>query len=112
VIFLETLIQKTNRFERAPLSREVAELISVYTIIPKEDDLKKSEGTLKFIKASNWMSESTSHPISKENLSKTPKNDTSSWNTLDISENISGLNFLSLNEKEATLEHPNNRQIN
>jgi len=38
-IFIRTLIQKTNSFERAPSSGEVAELISVYTIIPKEDDL-------------------------------------------------------------------------
>src|SRR6266542_225587 len=38
-IFVETLIQKINRFERAFTSGEVAELISVYTIIPKENEL-------------------------------------------------------------------------
>src|SRR6266498_3159751 len=36
-IFIGTLIQKTNSFKRASSSREVAKLISVYTIIPKED---------------------------------------------------------------------------
>src|SRR6266498_4902015 len=51
-IFIGTLIQKTNRFERASSSREVAELILVYTIIPKNDDLKEPEGILKFVKAS------------------------------------------------------------
>ncbi len=29
-IFLKKLIQKTNRFERAPSSGEIAELISLY----------------------------------------------------------------------------------
>ena len=52
-IFVKTLIQKTNGFERAPSSGEVAELISIYTIILKEDDLQESEGTPKFVKASN-----------------------------------------------------------
>ncbi len=52
-IFFSILIQKTNGFEKAPSSGEVVELISIYMIVPKEDDLKKSEGILKFIKASN-----------------------------------------------------------
>src|SRR6266511_3684928 len=52
-IFIGTLIQYTNRFERAPTSGELAELISVYIIIPKEDDLEKPIGTPKFTKASN-----------------------------------------------------------
>ncbi len=47
------LIQKTNSFERAPSLGEVAELISVYTIIPKEDDLQEPEGTSKFRKAND-----------------------------------------------------------
>src|SRR6266545_4207150 len=34
-IFIETLIQQTEGFERAPTSGELAELISLYTIIPK-----------------------------------------------------------------------------
>jgi len=58
-IFIGTLIQKTNRFERAPLSGEVAELILVYTIVPKKDDLKEPEGIPKFTKASNWPSATT-----------------------------------------------------
>src|SRR6266498_2154609 len=33
-IFIRTLIQKTNSFERAPSSGKLAKLISVYTIIP------------------------------------------------------------------------------
>ena len=40
-IFINTLIQKTNGFERAPSSGEVAELISIYTIVPKEDNFKE-----------------------------------------------------------------------
>ncbi len=52
-IFIRTLIQHTNRFERAPTSGELAELILIYTIIPKENDLEKLIGTSKFIKASN-----------------------------------------------------------
>ncbi len=53
-IFIGTLIQQTNRFERAPTSGELAELISLYTIIPKEKDLETPIGTPKFTKASNW----------------------------------------------------------
>src|SRR6266511_61811 len=37
-IFIRTLIQHTNGFDRAPTSGELAELISLYTIIPKEED--------------------------------------------------------------------------
>ena len=64
-IFIGTLIQKTNGFERAPSSEEVAELILVYTIVPKEDDLKEPEGTPKFVKASNWVSTTTPERINK-----------------------------------------------
>src|SRR6266498_2590601 len=52
-IFIKILIQKTNSFERALSLGKVAELISVYTIISKEDDLQELEGTSKFIKASD-----------------------------------------------------------
>ena len=52
-IFIEMLIQKTNRFERVPSSGEVAKLISVYTIIPREDDLKELKEISQFVKASN-----------------------------------------------------------
>src|SRR6266498_4716837 len=40
-IFIETLIQQTEGFERAPTSGELAELISLYTIVPKEEDLEE-----------------------------------------------------------------------
>src|SRR6266540_2344144 len=46
-IFIRMLIQHTNRFERAPISGELAELISIYTIIPKEEDLEELIGTSK-----------------------------------------------------------------
>src|SRR6266498_832793 len=52
-IFIEALIQHTNGFERAPTSGELAELILIYTILPKKDDLEEPIGTPKFTKASN-----------------------------------------------------------
>ena len=58
-IFIRTLIQHTNRFERAPTLGELAELISLYTIIPKEDNFEKLIGTPKFTKASNWSTHQT-----------------------------------------------------
>ena len=98
-IFIRTLIQKTNGFERAPSLGEVAELILIYTILPKEDNLKELQETPRFVKTSNWTSESTPKPTSEENSSKTSDSGTSSQNILGISENTSGLNFLSLNEE-------------
>src|SRR6266498_1929870 len=53
-IFIGILIQHTKGFERAPTSGELAELISLYIIIPKEEDFKEPIGILKFTKASNW----------------------------------------------------------
>ena len=58
-IFIRTLIQHTNGFERALTLGELAELISLYTIIPKEDDLEELIGILKFTKASNWSTHKT-----------------------------------------------------
>src|SRR6266498_2349387 len=58
-IFIRTLIQHTNRFERAPTSRKVAELISIYTIVLKKDDLEKLIEIPKFVKASNWNTHQT-----------------------------------------------------
>src|SRR6266540_3640878 len=58
-IFIRTLIQHTNRFERTSTSGELAELISLYTIIPKEDDLEEPIGISKFTKASNWSTHQT-----------------------------------------------------
>src|SRR6266540_3956569 len=40
-IFIRSLIQQTEGFERAPTSGELAELISLYTIISKKDDLEE-----------------------------------------------------------------------
>ncbi len=99
-IFIRTLIQKTNGFERAPTAGEVAELISVYTIIPKDGDLKKPIETSKFTKASNWASTSTPKLTETGDTSKIPDSETFPWNTLGILKNISGLNFLSLNEEK------------
>ncbi len=53
-IFIRTLIQHTNGFERAPTLEELAELILLYIIIPKEEDLEELIETPKFTKASNW----------------------------------------------------------
>ncbi len=58
-IFIGTLLQKTNRFQRAPISGEIGALVSIYTRIPNEEDLRKPKGTLKFTKAGSWI-----HPIS------------------------------------------------
>ncbi len=99
-IFIETLIQKTEGFIRASTTGEVAKLISVYTIIPKDDDLKELIETPKFTKANNWASTSTLKLTNTGDTSKTPNSETSSWNTLGISKNTLELNFLSLNEKK------------
>ena len=49
----------------------------MYTIIPKDDDLKKLIGTPKFTKASNWTSTLTPKPTDTEVTSKTPDSRTS-----------------------------------
>ncbi len=59
-IFIGSLIQQTEGFERAPTLGELAILVSQFTIIPKEDELKEPIGTPKFIKVSNWSSHQTS----------------------------------------------------
>ena len=76
-IFIETLIQKTNGFERAPTAGEVVELISVYTIIPKNNDLKELIETPKFTKASNWASTLTSKLTDIGDINKMPDSGTS-----------------------------------
>ena len=80
---------------------EVVELISVYTIISKEDDLQEPEGILKFKKASNWALTETLKLTNKLNSSKTPDSDTSPWNTLGIPEDTLEVNFLSLNKEKS-----------
>ena len=98
-IFIRTLIQQTEGFERAPTSGELAALISQFTIIPKDEDLKELIGTPKFTKASGWI-----HLISpKKSNIKTPNNRISFWNTLGISENTLGVNFIGLNKKKSNL---------
>ena len=61
-IFIGTLIQQTEGFERAPTSGELAALISQYTIIPTKEDLEKPIGMPKFTKASNWSTHKTPEP--------------------------------------------------
>src|SRR6266540_3618891 len=99
-IFVETLIQHTNGFERAPTSGELAELISLYTIIPKNEDLEELIGTLKFTKASNWSTHQTPEPPKQPIDNKTSDSETSSWNTFNIPENTLGINAIRLNEEK------------
>jgi len=40
-IFIKMLIQKTNRFNWTPTSSEIGELVSVYTILSDEKNLKE-----------------------------------------------------------------------
>ncbi len=49
------LIQKINRFERTFSSGKIAELILIYTALPKEEDFKKLKKILKFTKVSDWI---------------------------------------------------------
>src|SRR6266540_2977467 len=99
-IFIGTLIQQTEGFERAPTSGELAALISQFTIVPKEEDLKESIGTPKFIKASNWSTHKTPEPLKQPINSGTPDSGTSSWNTFNIPETTPGINAIGLNEEE------------
>ncbi len=99
-IFIGTLIQQTNGFERAPTSGELAELISLYTIIPKEEDLEELIGTSKFTKASNWSTHQTLESLKQPTDNNIPDSGISPWNTFNISENISGINVIGLNKEE------------
>src|SRR6266540_6586414 len=99
-IFIRTLIQHTNGFERAPTSGELAELISIYTIIPKEEDLQQPIGTPKFIKASNWSTHQTPELPKQLIDSSTPDSGTSSWNTFNILETTPEINAIGLNKEE------------
>src|SRR6266496_1937095 len=98
-IFIRTLIQQTEGFERAPTSGELAALISQYTIIPKDEDLKELIGTPKFVKASNWSTHKTPEPPKQLIDSGTPDSGTSPWNTFNISETTPGINAIGLNEE-------------
>src|SRR6266545_4858620 len=99
-IFIESLIQQTEGFERAPTSGELAELISLYTILPKEEDLKEPVGIPKFIKASDWSTHQTPEPPKQPIDSGTPDSETSPWNTFNIPETTPGINAIGLNEEK------------
>src|SRR6266498_3372470 len=94
------LIQQTEGFERALTSEELAALISQFTIVPKEEDLKELIGTLKFVKASNWSTHKTPETPKQPISSDTPDSETSPWNTFNIPETTPGINALGLNEEE------------
>src|SRR6266540_694230 len=98
-IFIRTLTQQTEGFERAPTSGELAALISQFTIIPNEEDLKELIGTPKFSKASNWSTHKTPEPLKQPIDSGTPDSGTSPWNTFNIPETTLRINALGLNEE-------------
>ncbi len=109
-IFIRTLIQKINRFERILSSREVAKLISIYTVLPKQEDLKELKETSKFTKASGWIPPITSEK-SKEIINKIPDSRISPWNTLGIPENISRVNFIGLNKEKSNPWEPSKEKL-
>src|SRR6266542_3280094 len=98
-IFIGSLIQQTEGFERAPTSGELAALISQFTILPKEKDLKEPIGTPKFIKASDWSTHKTPELPKQPIDSDTPDSGISPWNTFNISEITPGINAIGLNEE-------------
>src|SRR6266540_3213081 len=110
-IFIGTLIQQTEGFERAPTSGELAALISQFTIVPKEEDLKESIGTPKFIKASNWSTHKTPEPLKQPINSGTPDSGTSSWNTFNIPETTPGINAIGLNEEKKPWKPPDTGKL-
>src|SRR6266542_1124192 len=110
-IFIGTLIQQTEGFERALTSEELAALISQFTIVPKEEDLKELIGTLKFVKASNWSTHKTPEPSKQLIDSGTPDSGTSSWNTFNIPETTPEINALGLNEEENPWKLPDTGKL-
>ncbi len=110
-IFIETLIQQTEGFERAPTSGELASLISQFTIIPKEEDLEQPIGTPKFIKASNWSTHKTPELPKQPIDSGTPDSGTSPWNTFNIPETTPGINAIGLNEEENPWKPPDTGKL-
>src|SRR6266542_4374814 len=99
-IFIGSLIQQTEGFERAPTSGELAALISQFTIIPTEEDLQEPTGTPKFIKAKDWDTHQTPEPPKQPIDSGTPDSETSPWNTFNIPETTPGINAIGLNEEK------------
>src|SRR6266498_1812515 len=76
-IFIETLIQQTEGFERASTSRELAALISQYTIISNKEDLEELIEIPTFVKASNWFTHQTPELPKQPIVSGTPDSGTS-----------------------------------
>ena len=74
-------------------------LISKYIAIPQQEELQEPKTTSKFTRAKDWLP-SVTPPKLIATSSKTPKQGTSSWNILGISDNTSGINFLGLDEEE------------
>src|SRR6266498_60772 len=105
-IFIGSLIQQTEGFERAPTSGELVALISQFTIIPKEEDLKEPIGTPKFTKASNWSNHKTPELPKQPIDSGIPDSGTSPWNTFNIPETTPGINAIGLNEEENPWKPP------
>src|SRR6266498_4483148 len=110
-IFIGSLIQQTEGFERAPTSGELAALISQFTIIPKDENLEEPIGTPKFVKASNWSTHKTSEQPTQPIDSDTPDSGTSPWNTFNIPENTSGINAIGLNEEENPWKSPDTGKL-
>src|SRR6266540_2281675 len=105
-IFIGSLIQQTKGFERALTSGELAALISQFTIVPKEEDLKELIGTPKFIKAKDWSTQQTPKPPKQLINSGIPDSGTSPWNTFNIPETTPGINAIGLNEEENPWKPP------
>src|SRR6266498_3815270 len=110
-IFVGSLIQQTEGFERAPTSGELAALISQYTIIPKDEDLEQPIGTPKFTKASNWLTHKTPEQSKQPIDSGTPDSGTSSWNTFNIPETTPGINAIGLNEEKNLWKPPDTGKL-
>src|SRR6266498_1733060 len=110
-IFIGSLIQQTEGFERALTSGELAALISQYTIIPKNEDLKEPIGTPKFVKASNWSTHKTPEQPKQPIDSGTPDSGTSPWNTFNIPETTPGINAIGLNEEENPWKPPDTDKL-
>src|SRR6266498_2111555 len=110
-IFIGSLIQQTEEFERAPTSGELASLIFQFTVIPKDEDLEELIGTPKFTKASNWSTHKTPEPPKQPIDSGIPESGTSPWNTFNIPETTPGINALGLNEKENPWKPPNTGKL-
>src|SRR6266498_2479453 len=110
-IFVGILIQRTEGFERALTSGELASLISQFTVIPKEEDLEEPIGTPKFVKASNWLTHKTPEQSKQPIDSGTPDSGTSSWNTFNIPETTPGINAIGLNEEENPWKPPDTGKL-